>query len=116
MKKFLLVFLLVLCSVSLSFADSVDTGLDWLSESEIRSTVSVDRISASDSTGFKSVMLSLIGDYETVVTDYTYQSGGSGYLSHSINVERDWSWIMSCAMFMLVVFCVFRLVGGFLCR
>lgn len=78
--------------------------------------VSNQKVSASDSSGFKAVMLDLIGDYETVVTDYVYQSS-NGYSSHSITIERDWSWIFSCCTFMLVVFCVFRCIGGmFKCK
>lgn len=78
--------------------------------------VSVTRqtVTPQDSNGLKSIMLGLIGDYETVVTDYTYQSGSSGYYSHSINIERDWSWIMTCALFIVVIYCVFRAVGGIL--
>lgn len=79
-------------------------------------SVSNERITAEDATGFKAIMLSLIGDYETTVTDYTYQSGSSGYYSHSINVERDWSWILSCCGFFLVVYCVLRTIGGLLCN
>lgn len=74
------------------------------------------RISANDATGFKAVMLSILGDYETVITDYTYQSGSSGYYSHSINIERDWSWICSACIFGLVIFCVFRFIGGLFSR
>lgn len=75
--------------------------------------VSNQRVSASDATGLKAIMLELIGDYETVVTDYVYQSS-NGYTSHSITIERDWSWIFSCSTFMLVLFCVFRACGGIL--
>lgn len=75
---------------------------------------SLQRVSASDSTGLKSIMLSLIGDYDTVVTDYVYSNGS--YQSHSISIERDWSWIMSCALFIVVLYCVFRCVGGILCK
>lgn len=74
------------------------------------------RITAADATGLKAVMLSLIGDYETVVTDYTYQSGSSGYYTHSINIERDWSWICSCGVFAIVLYCTFKAIGGFLWR
>lgn len=79
-------------------------------------SVSNEKITAEDTTGFKAIMLSLIGDYETTVTDYTYQSGTSGYYSHSINVERDWSWILSCCGFFLVVYCVLRTIGGLICK
>lgn len=78
--------------------------------------VSNERITSNDANGFKAVMLSLIGDYETVITDYTYQSGSSGYYSHSISIERDWSWIWSCIMFIVCIYCTFRAVGGILCR
>ena len=62
-------------------------------------TSSIERVSASDSSGFKAVILGLIGDYETVVTDYEYRSGNNTYTSHSISIERDWAWICSCGVF-----------------
>lgn len=74
------------------------------------------RVTAADATGLKAVMLSLIGDYETTITDYTYQSGSSGYYTHSINIERDWSWICSCGVFAIVLYCTFKAIGGFLWR
>lgn len=74
------------------------------------------KVSANDSTGFKAIILSLIGDYETVITDYEYRNSGSTYTSHSINIERDWSWIISACIFALVVFCTFRIIGGLICR
>lgn len=76
--------------------------------------VSSERLTAANTTGFKSVMLGLIGDYESVVTDYTYQSGS--YVSHSIDITPDYSWIAACLTFVVVVFCVFRLIGGLLCN
>lgn len=74
------------------------------------------RISANDTTGFKSVMLTILGDYEPTVTDYTYQQNNYQYLSHSINIERDWSWICSCGVFALLIYCTFRSIGGILAR
>lgn len=77
--------------------------------------VSNQTVTANDSNGLKALMLELIGDYETVVTDYTYQSS-NGYTTHSITIERDWSWIMTCGLFIVVLYCTFRAVGGILCR
>lgn len=74
------------------------------------------KISPSDTSGLKAVMLTILGDYETVVTDYTYQSGSSQYYSHSINIERDWAWLASACMLGLLVYCTFRAIGGMLCR
>ena len=75
---------------------------------------SIEKVSASDTTGFKSVILGLLGDYETVVTDYTYNNGS--YQSHTINIERDWAWICSLCLFVVVIWCVFRGVVAILCR
>lgn len=120
MKKFIIVVLIcVLGSFSFSFADEAELNsselLDFTNETVVNDlqleavNLSVQRVSANDSTGFKRIMLQLLGDYETVVTDYTYNNGS--YTSHSISIERDWSWICSCCVFGLVVYCVFRLIG-----
>lgn len=77
--------------------------------------ISNERISASDANGFKAVVLDLIGDYETIITDYTYQNQ-VGNVQHSIDVTPDWSWISSIALFAIVVYCAFRIVGGILCN
>lgn len=78
-------------------------------------SVSTERVSASDANGFKAVMLGLMGDYETVITDYEYRTA-TGNVQHSIDVSPDYSWIGSCALFSIVVFCFFKMVGAFLCR
>ena len=96
---------------------TVDPDTVYILEPELVSAeTKSQRITAADATGLKAVMLSLIGDYETTVTDYTYQSGSSGYYTHSINIERDWSWICSCGIFAIVLYCTFKAIGGFLWR
>lgn len=72
-------------------------------------------VTPQDANGLKAIMLTILGDYETVTTDYTYQTS-SQYLQHSITTERDWSWIMTCALFIVVIWCVFRGVVAILCR
>lgn len=79
-------------------------------------SVSTERISASDANGFKAVLLGLIGDYETIITDYEYRNNQNTYTTHSIDITPDYSWIWSTAIFGLVIFCFFRLVGGILCN
>lgn len=69
------------------------------------------RISSSDTSGFHAVILGLIGDYNPIVKDYVYQST-QGYSSHSIEITPDWSWIASAAIFLCIIFCLFRLIGG----
>ena len=69
------------------------------------------RISSNETSGFHAVILGLLGDYNPIVKDYTYQSS-NGYISHSIEITPDWSWIASAAIFLVIIFCLFRLVGG----
>lgn len=72
-------------------------------------------VQPSDANGFKAVLLTILGDYETVVTDYTYQNS-SNYYSHSIEIEQDYAWICSAAMLGLITFCTFKIIGGLLCK
>lgn len=71
----------------------------------------VFRVSASDATGLKAVVLGVIGDYETVVTDYEYRSGSTSYVSHSIDIQPDYAWLCSCAIFLVCLYSMFRLYG-----
>lgn len=76
--------------------------------------VSNETITASDANGFKAVILGLLGDYTTIITDYTYQTQ-QGYTQHSIDVTPDWSWVCSSAIFVVVVYCSMKMIGGLLC-
>lgn len=72
------------------------------------------RVSASDTTGLHSVVLSLIGDYNpiAVTTSYQYPSGNTYQTRQQVDVTPDWSWIMTCGLFIVVVFSLFRFLGG----
>lgn len=75
-------------------------------------TQSLQRVSAEDTTGLKSVLLSILGDYETVVTDYEYRNNNNTYYTHSISIERDWAWLCSCGIFAILLYCTFRTIGA----
>lgn len=79
-------------------------------------TVSTDvlRISAQDTTGFHAVILGLLGDYNpiAVTTSYQYPSGTGYQTRYQVDVEPDWSWICTAAIFVVIIFCLFRLIGG----
>lgn len=75
---------------------------------------SVSPVTPNDANGLKKIMLQLIGNYETVVTEHRY-TNPNGYTSISVSTEPDYSWLCSCAIFLLVLFCVFRLMGGVIC-
>lgn len=110
---FTLILIIITFSSSSIFADELNANYNP-DTIEIRSgdtTMQVLSINANDTTGLHSIMLRLIGDYNPIVKDYTY-TGNNGYTTHSIEIQPDWSWIMSCAMFILVIYCFFRILGG----
>lgn len=115
-KRFVLVCLIFSMSFVFCFATdsaiSLPSDAQLLPERQVLLSVDVSKrsVKASQVSGFKSVLLGLFGDYDTIVTDYTYQSS-SGYTTHSIDVSPDYVWICSAAIFALVLFCVFRIVG-----
>lgn len=67
-------------------------------------------ITPQSTNGIKSVVLSVIGNYETTTTDYTYQTY-QGSTQHNIYHEPDYSWLCSCAIFLVCLYCMFRLYG-----
>lgn len=68
-------------------------------------------VRAGNTTGLKSVVLSVIGDYETITTDYTYQNSNYNYLSHSIDTQPDYPWMITAAIFLVCLYSMFRLYG-----
>lgn len=77
-------------------------------------SISNEKITADDATGFKATLLSIIGDYETVVTDYTYNNGS--YTSHSIDVTPDYVWISSALFILVGIVCMFRFISTMINR
>ena len=72
---------------------------------------SVNPVTPQNTSGLKAVILGLIGNYDTVVTDYTY-SNSNGYVSHTIEVQPDYVFLCSFAMLFLIIYCLFRLGGA----
>lgn len=112
LRRISIAFILItLLSVLPVFADSGDGVLYREVE-----TVSTDvlRISAQDTSGFHAVILGLLGDYNpiAVTTSYQYPSGQTYQTRYQVDVEADWSWICTAAIFVVIIFCLFRLIGG----
>lgn len=74
------------------------------------SVYSVSPISPNDTTGLKSVLLSLIGDYDAIVVEYEYTSNNN-YVSYLREVQPDYVWLCSAAIFLVIIYSVFRLGG-----
>lgn len=101
----------------LSIQDEETVSLETLPPSEIPSvmqlqsvSVSSERVTPSDVNGFKSFMLETLGDYETIITDYTYSNGS--YQTHSIDVQPDFVWIGSALFILVGIYSMFRLIGS----
>ena len=122
---FITLLVILLCSTfyTYAFADNDDNDLQNTldnAEEYIDSTDSYIeehnlRVSASDTTGFQSVILSLLGDYTPVVKDYTYITisyNGSQTTNHVVDIQPDYSWIASAVIFAIVIYCTFRFLGG----
>lgn len=82
-----------------------------ISEEVVRS---VSPVTPNDTNGFKSVLLQLFGNYDTVVTEHRY-TNNNGYTSISVSTEPDYAWMIAAAIFTVVIYCLFRLLGGVLC-
>lgn len=122
-RKFVCIILAILLSIcfsSIAFADSDDSSFSGqipedMSSDRSETRVEVLRVSASDTSGLHALVLSLLGDYNPIVKDYTYTTtsyNGTVSTNHSIDIQPDFSWLATALLFIVVLFCVFRLIGA----
>lgn len=74
---------------------------------------SVSPIEPSDTSGLKSALLGVLGNYDPVIVEYQY-SDRNGYTNYLREVQPDYVWLCSCALLALVIYCLFRLGGALL--
>ena len=113
MLSFILMFSLSFFSFADTPADVVDQSVifltsaevtpDWVLE-DVAVLESVAPVTPSASNGFKKVVLSLIGNYDPVIVEYRYQNTSSSTYGYLRQVEHDYPWLCSCAIFALVLF------------
>lgn len=68
-------------------------------------------ITSEDTTGLKSVLLSLIGDYDAIIVEYEYQ-GSNNYYNYLREVQPDYVWLCSAGIFLVIIYSFFRLGGA----
>ena len=78
------------------------------------STMSLPPVTPSSTTGLKSALLSVLGNYDPVVVVYQYQTSSSGYYSYATDIQPDFAWIASAAVLALFILCLFKLGGALL--
>lgn len=93
----------------------VEDNSEELGEYVGTSVYSLNPVGPSDTNGLKAVMLSLIGDWDSIVVEHSYENT-NGYTSYVREIQLDYPWLCSCAIFLVVLFCILR--GGFavLCK
>lgn len=103
-------------------APASSSGVDYGSLTDIPVGASIDNITVtsvspiepSDTSGLKSALLGVLGNYDPVIVEYQY-SDRNGYTNYLREVQPDYVWLCSCALLALVIYCLFRL-GGALIR
>lgn len=71
----------------------------------------VSPVAPSETSGFKGVLLDLIGNYDTIVTEHRY-TNSNGYTSVTVDIQPDYVWWASVAILVIVIYSFFRLIGG----
>lgn len=92
----------------------IDTGED-LGEYVGTTVYALNPVGPGDSNGLKAIMLSLIGDWDSIIVEHAYAST-NGYTNYLREVQLDYPWLCSCAIFLVIIYCIFRLGGAILCR
>lgn len=78
------------------------------------SRVSIPPVTPSSTTGLKAALLAVLGNYDSVVVVYQYNTSSSGYSSYATDIQPDYAWIASAALLCLVIWCLFKLGGALL--
>ncbi len=94
--------------------NEIDTGED-LGEYIGTTVYAMNPVGSSDANGLKAIMLALIGDWDSIIVEHAYASS-QGYTNYLREVQLDYPWLCSCAIFLVMIYCVFRLGGSILCK
>lgn len=71
----------------------------------------VSPVTPSNSSGLKSILITIFGNYDPVVVEYQY-SNTNGYYSYLREIQPDYPFLVSAAVFAILIFCLFRFLGG----
>lgn len=74
--------------------------------------LSLSPVTPTNTSGFKAVLVGLLGNYDTIVTVHQYQTSSSGYSSYVTDIQPDYVWLTGAALLLLLIYCLFRLGGA----
>lgn len=92
-----------------------------IKSSTLEGTYAIDPQSAlapvvpSNTSGLKSVLLSILGNYDPIVAEYQYVGSGS-YNNYIREIQPDYVWLTSAAIFAILLYSTWRLLGGLICK
>lgn len=95
----------VASDVGISSADPVLTDVTMLT--------GLAPVTPGDSTGFKAVLLGLLGNYDPPVVQFEYTTSNN-YKQYVNEIQPDFVWLCSCGLLALMIFCLFKLGGALL--
>lgn len=81
---------------------------------QVMAVQSVPNTPVESATGLKGIMINLLGPYMPTITQLRYQSNTSTNYTYVNDISPDFPWLCSCGIFAIVLFCVFKLLGGVL--
>lgn len=79
------------------------------------SVQALDPVTPSNSNGLKAILLDILGDYSAITVEYRYTNSNGTY-NYLREVQPDYVWIGSAALFIVLIWCTFKLGGAILCR
>lgn len=88
-----------------------ELGIDESTPTSIN-VYALNPITPQSTTGLKSVLLSLIGDYDAIVVEYQYKNLSSSNYNYLREIQPDYCWLSSAAIFLVIVYSTFRLGGA----
>lgn len=73
------------------------------------------QLSLSVSDGLKGVLVSFIGEWESITVQHSYVDS-SGNTVVDVETIPDYPWIAAAVLLCLMVFCLFRVGGALICK
>lgn len=66
--------------------------------------------------GLKGLLLDVIGPYDGIVVEYRYQNANNTSYSYVRDIQLDYPWLCSAAIFLALLWSVFSIGGRLICR